>query len=282
MSLLRSIAFTGVGLLGAVLTLTACEGDGQQGIPTDPPKASTTTPETTTTTTTSMPLPTTTAAPTPGPVVGDVPGNPQAAPALRAFLGDLVAGGVPAVTPTCWTVAPTELPLQYADVSAILDAAATPGVDGQSVVTWTGPVSTVSIARSDVASGYACPRVRPTGTEPQYSDADAEYTVARYLGRFTGTPVSPADLEGDYPLVCANSATWDPQGTGAPTIPPLANNPGRLTGSASYNPGSVYVAATNAAYTTVYADVTDVTGFEQNQVFTLTLAGSGYCIGDVA
>lgn len=275
MSLLRSIAFTGVGLLGAALTLTACEGDGQQGIPTDPPKVPSTT-ETRTTTET-----TTTDSPPPGPAVGEVPSNPQAAAALRAFLVDLEAGGVPAVTPRCWTVPPTELPVRYADVPAILDAAASPGVDGPGTITWTGPVSTVSIARTDIASGYACPRVRPTGTEPQYSDVDAEYTVARYLGRFTGTPVSPLDLEGEYPLVCSNRAAWDPEGTGAPTIPPLANNPGRLTGSASYDPASVYVAARNGDYTTVYADVTDVSGYEQNRVFTLTVGDGGYCIGDV-
>ena len=273
---LRSIAFTGVGLLGAVLTLTACAGDGQQGIPTDSPS----TPTTTTATATAM-APTTN-APAPGPAVGDVPGNPQAAMALRAFLVDLDAGGVPAVTPRCWTVPPSEIPVQYADAPAILDAAAQPGVDGQYAVTWTGPVSTVSVKRSEIASGYACPQVYPTGTEPAYSDVDATYAVERYLRRFTGAPINPDDLEGDYPLVCSQRAIWDPQGTGVPTVPPLANNPGRLTGSASYNPASVYVASTNGVYKTVYADVTNVSGFEQNQVFTLTVGEGGFCIGDVA
>lgn len=273
MSSRRSIAFTGVGLLGAVLTLTACGGDGQQGIPTDSPS----TPTTTTTTTTEPPATT-----TPGPTVGDVPGNPQAATALRAFLTDLTAGGVTAVTPRCWTVPPSELPVRYADLSAILDAAARPGLDGQYAVTWTGPVSTVAVKRSEIASGYACPQVYPTGTQPVYSDVDATYAVERYLRRFTGAPVSADDLEGDYPLVCSQRAIWDPQGTGVPTVPPLANNPGRLTGSASYNPASVYVASTNGVYKTVYADVTNVSGFEQNQVFTLTIGDDGYCIGDVA
>lgn len=281
MSSLRRIAFTGVGLLGAALTLTACAGDGQQGIPTDPPPA----PETTQQTTTSAPSSTratTTVAPPAGPAVGDVPGNPQAANALRAFLTDLEAGGVPAVTPKCWTLPPGEIPAMYADIAAVSAAAANPGVDGQYAVTWAGPVSTVSIARSEVASGYACPRVYPTGTAPVLADVDAEYTVERYLGRFTGAPVAPADLEGDYPLVCDNRPVWDPQGTGAPSAPPLANNPGRLTGSASYDPDSVYVAFTNGDYKTVYVDVTDVSGFEQNRVFTLGVAGGGYCIGDIA
>ncbi|MGA9872780.1 MAG: hypothetical protein WBQ44_16780, partial [Rhodococcus sp. (in: high G+C Gram-positive bacteria)] len=168
------------------------------------------------------------------------------------------------------------------DVPAILGAAASPGLAEQDVVTWTGPTTALTVARSDIASGYACPRVHPAGTSPGWSEVDAEYTVERYLGRFTGAPVSPADLEGDHPVVCDNRLPWDPQGTGAPTIPPLANNPGRLTGSVSYNPNSVYVAFVDGDYTTVYADVTNVSGFEQNQVFTLALRQSGYCIGDVA
>ncbi|MBY6410596.1 hypothetical protein HQ346_05055 [Rhodococcus sp. BP-252] len=276
MSDVRRFSIAGVGLSVAVLALTACGGDGQQGLPTETQSAPTT--EDTTTTT----QPTTTVAPPPGPAVGEVAGNPEAASALRAFLVDLEAGGVPAVAPTCWTIPPSEVPQQYADVPAILDAAAAPGVDGPATVTWSGPAVTLSVARTDAASGYACPRVAPAGAGPVFSDADATYTVARYLGRFTGSPVSPGDLEGDFPLVCADVPTWDPQGTGAPTVPPLVNNPGRLTGSASYNPDSVYVAAVNGIYTTVYADVTDVSGFEQNRVFTLASGPNGYCIGDVA
>lgn len=278
MSSLRSIGMTAVGLSVAVALLTACEGDGQQGIPTETTSA----PTTTATSSAGAPPTSTTVAPPPGPAVGDVPGNPQAAQALSAFVTDLRAGGVPAVTPKCWTVPPSEIPVQYGDVPAILDAAAAPGIDGQYAVTWTGPVSTVSVKRSEIASGYACPRVYPTGTEQVLADVDANYTVERYLGRFTGAPVNPADLEGDYPLVCDTRAIWDPQGTGAPTTAPLANNPGRLTGSASYDPASVYVAFTNGDYKTVYVDVTDVSGFEQNRVFTLSVAANGYCIGDIA
>lgn len=281
MSSLRSVAFTSIGLLGAVLVLTGCGGDGQQGIPTDAPSAPTTANATTTVPNSTAVPTTTTVVQAPGPTVGDVPGSPQAASALSAFLTDLDAGGVAAVTPKCWTVPPSEIPAQYGDVDGILDASAQPGVDGQYAVTWAGPVSTVSIKRSEIESGYACPRVYPTGTEPAYTDIDANYTVERYLGRFTGAPVNPADLEGDYPLVCDTRAIWDPQGTGAPTVPPLAADPGRLTGSASYNPESIYVAANNGVYTTVYADVTDVSGVEQNRVFTLTVAANGYCIGDV-
>lgn len=280
MSSLRRIAITGVGLLGTVGALTACAGDGQQGIPTETPQPPTTTSQDAVPTTTNAT--TTTPPPPPGPIVGDVPGDPQAAAALTAFLTDLDTGGISAVAQQCFTVPPTEIPVGYADVPAIVDAAAQPGFAEDDVVTWTGPVATLSIARDEIASGYACPRVRPTGTVPVYTDLDAIHTVVRYVGRFTGAPVDPADLEGDYPVVCNTGIPWDAQGTGVPTTPPLANNPGRLTGAASYNPDSVYVAYTNGAYTAVNADITNVSGFQQNQVFTLTRDGSGFCIGDVA
>lgn len=282
MSSLRGIGTAGVGLLSAVLLLTGCGGDGQQGIPTETKSAPTTSQTATTITAPTTTAPSTTVAPPSGPPVGVVPGNAEASQALGAFLTDLAAGGVPAVTPKCWTVPPSQIPVDYADIPAILDAAATPGVDGQYAVTWIGPVSTVSVKRSEIASGYACPRIYPTGTEQVLADVDANYTVERYVRRFTGAPVNPADLEGDYPLVCDNRQIWDPQGTGVPTAAPLANNPGRLTGSASYNPASVYVAFTNGVYKTVYVDVTDVSGFEQNRVFTLMPAANGYCIGDIA
>ena len=277
MSSLRKIAIAGVGLLGTVAALTACAGDGQQGIPTETPEPPTTTSQN------AAPIPTTTTpAPPTGPTVGAVPGDSQATSALSAFLTDLDTGGVDAVAQKCFTVPPNLIPVEYADVSAVLDAAAQPGTAEADLVTWTGPISTLSIARDEIASGYACPRVHPTGTEQVYTDLDAVHTVARYVGRFTGAPADPADLEGDYPVVCGTDIAWDAQGTGSPTAPPLANNPGRLTESASYNPDSVYVAYSNAAYTTVYADVTNVSGFQQNQIFTLTRDGSGFCIGDVA
>ncbi len=284
MSSLRRITVTGIGLTGVVLALTACGGDGQQGIPTETPSPPAITQEDATTASTTTAATTTVAPPPPGPAVGDVPGNQPAASALRAFLTDLDAGGVPAVAEKCWTVPPSEIPARYGDVAMILDAAAQPGFDGQDAVTWSSPAITLLVTRSEVAGGYACPAVLPGGPSiaGAYTDIDAEYTVERYLGRLTGNPQNPADLEGDYPLICDNRTAWDPQGTGSPTIPPLVDNPGRLTDSASYKPDSVYVAAREGEYTTVYADVTDVSGFEQNQIFTLTIDASGYCIGEVA
>ncbi|WP_051047802.1 hypothetical protein [Rhodococcus sp. AW25M09] len=218
----------------------------------------------------------------PGPPVGEVPGNPGAAIALRPFVNDLAGGGIGVVTARCWTVPPTKIPAMYVDTNAILAAVATPGVDGQFAVTWTGPTATVSVERSDIASGYACPTVYPTGTAPVFDATDAAYTVDRYLGRLAGTPVNRADVEENYPIVCDSNRLWDPAGTGLPTAPPLVENPDILPAITSFNSDSVFVTAQNGIYTQVNADIIDASGTYQNRTFVLTIGGEGYCIGDIA
>ncbi len=232
-------------------------------------------PSTTATTTTPPPIP-------PGPPVGEAPGNPAAAAALRPFVNDLTGGGIGVVTAKCWTVPPTDIPTMYFDTGAILTAVAAPAVDGQYAVTWTGPTATVAIKRSEIESGYACPAVYPTGTAPVFDAADAAYTVDRYLGRIAGIPVNRNDVEESYPLVCESRGTWDPNGTGLPTAPPLAQNPAILPSITSFDPDSVFVTAQNGIYTQVNADIIDASGAYQNRTFVLTVAGEGYCIGDIA
>ncbi|MDV6260857.1 hypothetical protein [Rhodococcoides yunnanense] len=218
----------------------------------------------------------------PGPPVGEAPGNPAAAAALRPFVNDLTGGGIGVVTARCWTVPPTDIPTMYFDTGAILAAVAAPAVDGQYAVTWTGPTATVAIKRSEIASGYACPTVYPTGTAPVFDAADAAYTVDRYLGRIAGIPVNRDDVEASYPLVCESRGTWDPNGTGSPTAPPLAENPAILPSITSFDPDSVFVTAQNGIYTQINADIIDASGAYQNRTFVLTVGGEGYCIGDIA
>lgn len=228
---------------------------------------------------------TTTPAPPPippGPPVGEAPGNPAAAAALRPFVNDLTGGGIGVVTARCWTVPPTDIPTMYFDTGAILAAVAAPAVDGQYAVTWTGPTATVAIKRSEIASGYACPTVYPTGTTPVFDATDAVYTVDRYLGRIAGIPVNRGDVEESYPLVCDSRGTWDPNGTGSPTAPPLAENPAILPSITSFDPDSVFVTAQNGVYTQVNADIIDASGVYQNRTFLLAIGGEGYCIGDIA
>ncbi len=153
----------GAVALAMTLAITACEDDGRTGILTDEPS-----PPTTETTTTTTLAPTTTiapAAPVAPPPVGDVPGNPAAAPALAAWATDLVSLDVDALTNACWTMPPTTIADRYSDVPAILTAIAAPGVDGQYAVTWNGGGLSVAAKRSEIASGYACPFVFLRGNQ---------------------------------------------------------------------------------------------------------------------
>ncbi|MFY2787606.1 hypothetical protein [Rhodococcus sp. MALMAid1271] len=276
------VARTALPLIASLALVGAC--DSAVGIPSDQPAATSETAQPTTVPETTEPTSTTPAPPPipPGPPVGEVPGNPGAAAALRPFVGDLVGGGIGVVTARCWTVPPTKIPAMYADTAAILAAVAGPGLDGQYAVTWTGPTATVSIKRSEIASGYACPAVYPTGSPQVFDAADAAYTVDRYLGRVAGSPVNRNDVEQNYPLVCEARRTWDPAATGSPTASPLAENPGILPAITSFDPDSVFVTAQNGIYTQVNADIIDASGNYQNRTFVLTIGGEGYCIGNIA
>jgi hypothetical protein len=279
---------TALPLIAMIALVGAC--DSAVGIPSDQAAAPSSssagsTAESANAAGSSTPEPTTTPAPPPippGPPVGEAPGNPAAAAALRPFVNDLTGGGIGVVTARCWTVPPTDIPTMYFDTGAILAAVAAPAVDGQYAVTWTGPAATVAIKRSEIASGYACPTVYPAGTTPVFDATDAVYTVDRYLGRIAGIPVNRGDVEESYPLVCDSRGTWDPNGTGSPTAPPLAENPAILPSITSFDPDSVFVTAQNGVYTQVNADIIDASGVYQNRTFLLAIGGEGYCIGDIA
>ena len=212
--------------------------------------------------------------------VGAVPSNPQAAQALQPWAADLKQGDISVMHRKCWTMAPQNIAAMYADRQGILAAIAQPGRDGQFAVTWTGPAQTVSVKRSEIASGYACPQVYPTGTAFAYNAADARHTVRRYLSRLTGKPVNADDVESKYRLLCDNSATWDPQGTGKVAEPPLAVDPGKLTGVTAFTDSELTSVAARPGYDAVTVPVTDKSGTAV-RTFTLRVGSDGYCIGDV-
>ncbi|WP_280272314.1 hypothetical protein [Nocardia wallacei] len=187
----------------------------------------------------------------------------------------------------CWTMAPRNVETMYADKQAILAALAEPGVDDGTALVWKSPATTASRSavtvvaqRSDIDTGYACPRVFPSGTEIGFTDADARHTVRRYLARAAGTPLDPADREATHPLVCA--ANWDPTGTGRAATPPLATNPNKLTGVKSFVDDSITSEQLRTGYLTVSAPVTDSTGAQQERTFTVKATDQGYCVGDVS
>lgn len=138
------------------------------------------------------------------PIVGEVPGQPQAAVALRAWVGGLVSLPTADLVAKCWTIAPESAKRMYADQAPILAAVAHPGVAGQFATIWRDASTQVSVRDSEVRSGYACPYVQPNGAGNFLAPVDAEYVVLRYLSRVVGKPVNPDDVESKYRLQCNN------------------------------------------------------------------------------
>ncbi|MEV6773586.1 hypothetical protein AB0N05_33635 [Nocardia sp. NPDC051030] len=263
------------GALAAVAACTLVAGcgltDDQVGIPdTDSPKprATTSAPAQASSTVNAQPVPaTTSAAPAVNVTIGEVPGNPNAATALQPWARDLLAGDLEALVRKCWTIDPDNARDMYADQDGILAALAQPGIDGQFAVIWKGPAQTVSVKRTEITSGYACPRVAAAGTTIGFNDADARYTVQRYLSRWIGKPVNANDTEGKYPLVCAGST--------------LANNPGKLTGTTAFAASQMTSEKISRSDVEVSVPVTNSSGVSQPTTFSLTVGSEGYCVNDI-
>ncbi|MEV5837924.1 hypothetical protein [Nocardia sp. NPDC052112] len=275
----------GLVLTGTVL-LSGC--DSVSGIPGDEPKQTSAptgkTPAAAMPTTTTKVVAQAFAIP-----VGEVPGLSGAADVAARF-GAVLAGSTPTeLRSKCWMLAPGNVTDMATEQKAILSALAQPATTTQHTVTWQNAGTTVTFDRTEVmaatkdSSQIVCPWVAQDGTEAGPNEADARHTVRRYLARFVGTPLDPADKEGNYPLVCkATPANWDPNGTGSPTAPPLANNPGRLTGATKFTDQEIRSERLRAAYVTVEVPVTNSSGVTQTRTFTLTEGTEGYCIGDVS
>ena len=275
----------GLVLTGAVL-LTGC--DSVSGIPGDEPERTSgptaTTQAAAIATTTPMAVAQAFAVP-----VGAVPGLPGATDVAARF-GAVLAGSTPAeLRSKCWMLAPGNVADMATEQTAILKALAQPATTTQNTVTWQNAGTTVAFDRDELvaatknSSQIVCPWVAQDGADAGPNEADARHTVRRYLSRFVGTPLDPADKEGTYPLVCkASPANWDPSGTGSPTAPPLANNPGRLTGTTKFTDQEIRSERLRAGYVTVEVPVTNSSGVTQTRTFTLTAGNEGYCIGDVS
>ncbi|MFC8047354.1 hypothetical protein [Nocardia sp. NPDC057353] len=283
-------------LLGGLAVALIAGCDSVSGIPGDEPEPQaevTTSAAAEPSSGTPAPPPAPEAPPVPAdaPPVAEVPGAPEAAPALRRWAADLNTKSIEELQASCWTLAPAHVAEMYADPAPVLAALAGPGTATDTAVTWRGSAVSVRAELRDVAAGYACPRVFATGTTPEYDDADARHVVRRYLSRFVGQPLDAADTEGEHPLVCAATpATWDPRGTGTPLPAPLANNQGALTGVTAFDGTELTSAWLGAGYITVQAPVTQATGATRTRTFTLTdgsadgsgeASAQGYCIGDV-
>ncbi|WP_067470404.1 hypothetical protein [Nocardia amamiensis] len=274
-------ALIGLALIGAG-ALTGC--DSVAGIPDDSaaPAAARTTPPaavpaTTPPTTASVPP-----VPDDAPPVGAVAGLPAASSAVQRWAADLQSHTIAEMQEKCWTIAPKNVADMYGDLQSILAALAQPGTATTDAVVWQSRTTTVAVDRAEVETGYACPRVAAAGADIAYNDADARHTVRRYLSRFIGSPLDPADKEGTYPLVCKASATWDPTATGRPIPAPLAGNPGMLTGTIEFADQQIRSEQLNTDYIAVPVPVTNSSGVTQTRTFTLRSGPDGYCIGDVS
>lgn len=264
------------GLLGGsavivALVLAGC--DSTVGIPGDGPEPATKTPSTTTTDTT-----TTGVNPT-----ADTPGNQFSEAGLTKWAADLRTGDLDTLEQKCWTMAPLNVRGMYAEPAPVLAALERPSVHTGSTRVWKGSAVTVVAPDRALAADYTCPYVFPAGAAITFNDADARHTVRRYLARLVGEPVDPADKEATYPLVCAATAgSWDPNKTGRAATPPLAANPGKLTGVTAFIDQSLESEWPRGEYITVTVPVTNAAGVQQKRTFTLKSGDEGYCIGDVS
>lgn len=266
----RLLAFTGAAVVA--VAVAGCAGDGQSGLPTEtpePPATAETTPETA--------EPATTPA-VPAVAIGEVPGSPEAAGALRAWATDLVAGAD--VTSRCWTVDPGHARDMYTDVDAITAAIAQPGRDGRYTVFWTTDDIRVSVLRSEIASGYACPYVSAPDDDV-FTGTDAIHNVVRALARATGNPVDAGDNEQRYPLVCDGRETWDPYGTGVPGVPPLASEPDVFAEVTSFDAEAATFWAMSDEYAAVTVPVVEA-GTARDLEVLVTTGANGYCLGEVS
>ncbi|MGV9674484.1 hypothetical protein ACWDSJ_04315 [Nocardia sp. NPDC003482] len=209
--------------------------------------------------------------------------DPAAADALTRWAMDLQQVPTQTLVRRCWTVAPRNVETMYADQESILEALSRPGVDDGTAIVWKNPRAGVSVVaqRADIATGYACPRVMPTGT-PVFDDAEARHTVRRYLSRLSGKPLDPADTEPAHPLVCSATTSWDPTGSGRATAAPLASAPAKLGTVKAFVDDGLTSQALGGDYTTVSVPVTPATGAQRERTFTLKSSEQGYCIGDVS
>lgn len=202
--------------------------------------------------------------------VGEVPGQPAAAQAMRAWATDLVAGNMDVLVRKCWTIAPSRVRSMYADKAAIENAIAQPGIDGQFAYIWQDDTTSVSVKRSEIASGYACPYVAARSDVHIFTSDDAKYRVLRFVLRVIGKPVNADDTEAKYPLECSGwgpSELSDTSRSIAATMTSVDRN--SLVASGGPDDWQVTVRGTSKG------------GEAREYLYRTTVGPEGYCISEV-
>ncbi|MET9489224.1 hypothetical protein [Nocardia sp. NPDC006630] len=156
------------------------------------------------------------------------------------------------------------------------------GIEGTDYSTKSDKPAVTTTAATTTVTVAPVPPTTSAAATPDPESVAAVSTVRRYLSRLTGIP-DPADQDSGYPLVCgATPRTWDPDGTGTLTAPPLAVNQAGLPRLKSFAEDSMKSESLRDGYISVTASVTDRAGNTQNRTFTLKSGTEGYCIGDVS
>ncbi|WP_152649408.1 hypothetical protein [Nocardia seriolae] len=130
-----------------------------------------------------------------------------------------------------------------------------------------GSLDTLGITSTAVTTTPPAAPPSQTTAQPAFTEDDARYTVRRYLSRWIGQPLRPDDTEGRYPLVCTGSI--------------LAANPGKLTGTMSFDNDRMTARRTGDTGAEVTVPVTNSSNVTAVRTFTLRAAAQGYCIDDI-
>lgn len=203
-------------------------------------------------------------SPAPTAQIGAVPGSPTAATVLGPWFADVRDGDLAELTRKCWTQPPAEISTMYGDAARIADALRKPGKTEVAGPFWESGAIRITLPPSELRSVYGCPFVTEPGGRI-LSDEQARYTAERYLSRVVGDPVNPADVEPDYPLVCAGSQL----GTA-------------LTGIRRFEDKALGVSRGSVVRATVNVPVTAADGAAREVALTLDDGVNGFCVSGVA
>lgn len=158
--------------------------------------------------------------------VGDRP--PSGAERVQKWADDVAAGRMDVLKRKCWTISPTVIDTEYAQVTAIKSILETPGTQTQFGMRWKSGAGALHFAYNELASDYPCP-VADVAAGFEERVPQAGWVVQRALRRAQGNPVNPADTEAVYPLTCLPQVNrnWETQ-MGHPVVESVARTLGKV------------------------------------------------------
>ena len=158
--------------------------------------------------------------------IGDRPAN--GAERVQKWADDVAAGRIDVLKRKCWTISPTVIDTEYAQVTAIKGILETPGSQTQFGMAWRSGAGRLDFAYNELKSDYPCP-VAEVAEGFEEKVPQAGWIVQRALRRAQGNPVNPADTEAVYPLTCLPQVNrnWESQ-MGHPVVASVAQTLGTV------------------------------------------------------